>query len=278
MNIYSINGNFISEEEAKISARDLSVLRGYGIFDFMRTYNSIPFHLKDHIRRLKNSAKLLQMNLHTSNQELEETILATLLENDHQESNIRIVVTGGVSSDNITPDKELQTIVMVTPLHELPRLWYTQGAKIITTNINRFLPGAKSINYIPGILSLKEAKNQGAIEAVYCDDRGFLLEGTTSNFFGFIGEKIITAPTDRILEGITRKVVLQLAGQIGKIEFRSLHKEEIPLLDEAIITASNKEIVPITKINSITIGSGEPGPQSRKLMELFDKYSQEFKN
>lgn len=283
MTIYCINGKFVEEKDAKLPIHDLAILRGYGVFDFLRTYNSIPFHLRDHLNRLLQSAKLLRMKFNTPVEKLEKLVYEALERKGFGEANIRIIITGGISPDNFNPSTDLQTILIVSPLHKLPPEWYTRGAGIITCNVQRFLPGAKSINYIPGILALQDAKTQGAIEAVYADDKGFLLEGSTSNFFGVRDNTFITCPNDRILEGITRQVVLELCRQCGAIEFRYIHQDEIPLLDEAFITASNKEIIPISRINSLPVikketGKGEPGPMTQKIMQLFHQYTQDFRN
>ena len=158
---------------------------------------------------------------------------------------------------------------MVTNVKQMPAEWYSEGAKVITSHVERFLPGAKSINYIPAILCQAEARNQQAIEAIYVDRNGYMLEGTTSNVFAFIGDTLITPPCDRVLPGITRQVVLELAEKEFSIVERQLHKDEIRLLDETFLASSVKEIVPITTIDSIKIGGGKPGSRTQKIMELF---------
>ena len=269
MDIYYVNGEFKEDNQAQISVNDLSVIRGFGVFDFLRTYNGVPFHLEDHLKRLERSARLIGLKLPYSRTEISEIIQETLARNQHQESNIRIVVTGGLSSDGITPGDSAKLIVMVTGVKQMPADWYTDGAKIITSHVERFMPGAKSISYIPAILCQAEARNQQAIEAVYVDRNGFLLEGTTSNFFVFIGNTLITPPCDRVLPGITRQVVLALAKKEFAIVERQLHKDEIRLFDEAFLASSVREVVPIVAIDSIQISGGKPGSRTKKILELF---------
>ncbi len=269
MDIYYINGQFVADEQAQISVNDLSVIRGFGVFDFLRTYNGVPFHLDDHLKRLERSARLIGLKLPHPTAEIGEIVQATLARNHHQESNIRIVVTGGLSSDGITPGDSPRLLVMVTGVKPMPAEWYTKGVKVITSHVDRFMPGAKSINYIPAIVCQAEARNQQAIEAIYVDRNGYVLEGTTSNIFAFIGDTLITPPCDRVLPGITRQVVLNLANKEFSIVERHLHKDEIRLFDEAFLASSIREVVPIVAIDSIKTGNGKPGIKTQKIMQLF---------
>lgn len=277
MDIYYINGAFVEEDQAKISVNDLSVIRGFGIFDFLRTYNGVPFHLDDHLHRLERSARLIGLELPHPPAKIREITLETLRRNSHTESNIRLVVTGGLSSDGITPGDSPQLLIMVTPVKEMPPQWYAEGAKIITCHVERFMPGAKSINYIPAILCQREARQQQATEAVYVDRNGYMLEGTTSNFFAFIGDTLVTPPCNRVLPGITRQVVIKLAEKEFTVVERDLHKDEIRLIDEAFLASSVREVAPITAIDSVKIGDGRPGDQSRKIIALFRDYSRSYR-
>lgn len=277
MDIYYINGEFVEEQQARISVNDLSVLRGFGVFDFLRTYNGIPFHLDDHLLRLERSAKLINLRLPHSTAQIREIILETLSRNSNKESNIRIVLTGGSSVDGITPGASPQLLVMISTVTNPPGQWYTEGAKIITCHVERFMPGAKSINYIPAILCQAEARSQKGIEALYVDKDGYLLEGTTSNIFGLIDNTLVTPPCDRVLPGITRQVTLELAKNEYSIEERRLHKDEIRLLDEAFITSSVKEIVPIVAIDAVKLNNEKVGSRTKNIMELFRGYTAAYK-
>ena len=277
MNIFYVNGIYVEEDKARIPVTDLSVLRGFGVFDFLRTYNGVPFHLADHLSRLERSAKLIGLSLPKPVAQIEDIVLETLRRNNHPESNIRIVVTGGQSRDGITPGSSPLLMVMVSAVSHFPPELYTKGAKLITCHVDRFIPGAKSINYIPAILSLAEARNQDGLEAIYVDRDGFLQEGTTSNFFGFIGSRLVTPPCDRVLPGITRQVVLELARNEFNIEQRQIHKDEIRLLDEAFITSSVKEVIPVSAIDSITLQGASVGRNSGRIMELFKEYTAHYR-
>lgn len=273
MDIYYIDGEFVAEDKAVISAKDLAVLRGFGVFDFLITYNKRPFYLKEHVQRLENSAAKIGLSLRHSNEEICKIVEETVRRNtQHDESNIRIVYTGGVSSDGVTPEGNGKLMVMVTPKLKLPDWWYTEGAKIITLDIERFIPGAKSTNYLTAVWALGQAHHQDAIESIYVDRKNRMLEGTTTNFYYFKGSKLITTQTD-ILPGITRSVVLDLVKGHFDVELRDIDRGEIDSMEEVFISASNKEIVPIIRINDTVIGDGKPGANTRKVMQLFRDYT-----
>lgn len=276
MDIYYIDGEFVDDDKAVISARDLSVLRGFGVFDFLITYNRRPFYLKQHVQRLENSAEKIGLVLNHTNAEICSIVEETVRRNTHHdESNIRIVYTGGISSDGVTPEGNGKLMVMVTPKLELPGWWYTDGAKIITLDIERFIPGAKSTNYLTAVWALQAAHQQDAIESIYVDRKNRMLEGTTTNFYCFKGDKLITTHTD-ILPGITRSVVLELVKGHFEVELRDVVKSEIDTMEEVFISASNKEIVPVIQVNDQVIGTGKPGPDTRKVMQLFRDHTTAF--
>ena len=273
MDIYYIDGEFITEDKAVISAKDLSVLRGFGVFDFLITYGKRPFYLKEHVQRLENSAEKIGLALNHTNEEICDIVEETVRRNTHhEESNIRIVYTGGVSSDGVTPEGNGKLMVMVTPKLELPDWWYTEGAKIITLDIERFIPGAKSTNYLTAVWALQQAHHQEAIETIYVDRNNRMLEGTTTNFYFFKDNKLITTQSD-ILPGITRGVVMELVKGYFDVEFRDIDKDEIGSMKEVFISASNKEIVPIIRIDETVVGDGKPGANTRKMMQLFKDYT-----
>jgi branched-chain amino acid aminotransferase len=276
VNIYYIDGSYLPENRAVLSVNDLGLLRGYGVFDFLRTYNGRPFHLADHVARLIQSAKIIDLSLPCGENEMIDITINTLERNKTlEEANIRLVVTGGDSADSITPDNHSRLLVMVTDLHHCPEQWYREGAAAITTRGERYLPRAKSTHYLPAIRALSQARRQGAIESIYVDHNRHLLEGTTTNFFAFINGKL-TTPGNSILLGITRQVILKLAAREFEVEIRDIHRDEIPTMDEAFITASNKQVVPVVRIDTYGIGDGRPGERTRRLMRLFSEYTRRY--
>jgi branched-chain amino acid aminotransferase len=272
MSIFYINGKYVAEDSAVLNVRDLSILRGYGAFDFLRTYGGLPFRLDKNIERLRHSCDVLELDMPWSNEEVYEIVMETLLRNQHEsdEFNIRLVVTGGVSSDNITPDGEPSLLVLIQPAKPLPATWYENGVKVVTVSNERVLPQSKSIMYTPAIIAQKQARKAGGVEALYKDEQGNVLEGTTVNVFAVIGNKLITPPADgRILSGITRMTILELAREHYTIEQRDLPYSELIAADEVFITAANKQIVPVVTVDDHTIADGKVGEGTQHIMALF---------
>ena len=276
MDTYYIDGKFVDDDAALIPAKDITVLRGFGVFDFLITYNKRPFFVKEHVARLENSAKEIGLTLQHSNEQICEIVAQTIGENPHHtESNIRIVYTGGISPDGVTPQGNGILMVMVTPKHELPAWWYTNGAKIITIDIERFIPTSKSTNYLSAVFAQQKAHKTGAVEAIYKDRDNRLLEGTTTNLFCFKGNQLITPP-DAILPGITRNVVMELTKDTYTQKLRHIDADELNEMDEIFITASNKEIVPVIQVDDLVIGNGRPGKNTKDIMEMFKTYTHAY--
>ena len=273
--IYYIDGEFVVADDAQIPADDLAILRGYGIFDFMRTYGGKPFHLDAHLRRLERSAEYIQLDLPLSIDEIRAITLDTLARNNYPESLVRIVVTGGTSTDNITPNGKSRLLVMITAAKPNPQSWYQEGIKIITNPTERYLPGAKTLNYIPAIIALKQAAAQNAIDALYIDAQGNALEGTTTNLFAFFGDRLVT-PGSGILLGITRQAVIDLASDHYQVELRDLPLTELLQADEVFICSSNKEVCPVRQIDDQFIADGQPGPRTRFMMDAFTRMARAY--
>jgi branched-chain amino acid aminotransferase len=273
MDIYYIDGQYVDEDKCVLSVKDIIVLRGFGVFDFLITYNKRPFYLKEHVQRLETSAQKIGLTLKHTNDEICAIVEETIRRNTHHdESNIRIVYTGGISSDGVTPEGNGYLIVMVTPKHHLPDRWYSDGAKLVTAEVERFIPGAKSTNYLTAVWALERAKAMDAIESIYVDRNNRLLEGATTNFFCFKENKLITPKLD-ILAGITRSVLVDLVKGHFDLDVREIQKDELPNMEEVFISASNKEVVPIIQVDDIVIGNARPGPRTQKVMQLFKDYT-----
>ena len=276
MDIYYIDGQYVEKDKAVIPATDLAVLRGYGIFDYLRTYKKKPFHLKEHLDRLERSASFINLKISAERSEIEAIIGKTLEMNiksspEAVDFGIRIVVTGGSSPDFITPPESGRILVMISPFKPFPKEWYEKGVKILTRTYERSYPGAKSIDYITAIVTMKQAKEAGGAEVVYVDGAGNVLEGTTSNIFIVKKGKLAT-PDDRILPGITREVTLNLIRESHKPEMRKVPLSELLAADEVFLTSSNKEILPVVTVNDRKIAEGEIGPVTKDIMNIFKTY------
>ncbi len=277
MDIWYADGKFVPEDEAFVSARDLAVLRGFGVFDFLRTYHRKPFYLEAHIDRFFRSADVIGLKIPMSKKETASVIEETLSRNPHlEEANIRFVFTGGSSPDNTLPaDNAGKFYVMVSRKQECPASWYSDGVKTITVDQKRAFPEAKSIDYIAAIQAQRQAKSVGAVEALYTDEKKRVLEATTCNFFIVKNGKLVT-PGDGILRGITRMALLELLDGKIDVEIRDISLNEALDADEAFITASNKEIVPVVRINDSVIGDGKVGKTVKQVTawfrEMTDRY------
>ena len=265
MATYYVDGQFLPASKAVIPIDDLAIMRGLGVFDLLRTLNGKPLFLKEHIMRLEDSARRIGIALPWSRTELIRVVMEVLHRNSFKESNIRIVVTAGSSPDYLTPQGKPRLLVLVTRAPALPTRWYTDGVKIITFFSERNIPGAKSIDYVPATIALKQARDQNAIEAVYVDRNGQVLEGTTSNLFAFFNGTLVT-PDSGILNGVTRKTVLDLAEKRGPVDLRDLGLAELLTADEVFLTGTNKMIVPVVQVDDTAIGDGRPGRHTQDLM------------
>ena len=275
MDIYYVDGKFVPADQAVVSVNDLALLRGYGVFDFLRTYNGVPFYMNAHIDRLMRSARHIGLKIPWSRDEIRDIVLETLRKNTHPESSIRLLVTGGDSPDGMFPAGNGKLIVMVSPLKTVPSQWYETGVKITTTRVMRIFPETKSINYIGGIHALKDAKQKDAVESLYVSPDDFVLECTTSNFFGVKDNRLIT-PDMGILAGITRQLIFDLASGVVETQVRQIPLNELDQLEEAFITSSSREVLPVVEIDDMIIGNGAPGTVTRKIMALFSNLVSQY--
>jgi len=271
--IYYIDGNFVPAEKAVIPVDDLAILRGIGVFDLLRTYDGKPYFLDAHIDRLETSAQKIGLTLPWSHDDITTVVEQTLAKNDIPEANIRIVVTGGPSADFMTPSGSPRLLVLVSPVPRLPDHWYTKGVKIISWEVERPIPGAKSIDYISASLALKKAAAEGGIEALYIDRNGLALECTTSNIFVFVGDKLVT-PGKGILSGVTRKVVLELAKKLFAIDLRDISRTELLAADEVFITGTSKGLVPVVQVDDEVIADGRPGHRTQQLIAAMKRHTE----
>jgi branched-chain amino acid aminotransferase len=256
--------------KATIPATDLAVLRGLGVFETLRTYGGRPFRLKEHLARLRQSAAGLGLPVVWDDDTLSGIIDKLIKQNELPEASIRIVVTGGESSDFFNPSGKPGLILIALPLRPYATKFYQEGVKVATVQQERFLPEAKSINYLAGVVAMQQAKakDEEITEVLYIDKQGFITEGITSNVFTFL-EGVLVTPGENILMGVTRQVVLEIAMGVYDIEVRGLTLEEIRQAQEIFLTGSVKEILPVRQVDDVIIGEGCIGKQTKHLMELF---------
>ena len=266
--LWYINGQWVHPNEATISINDVAVLRGYSVFESLRTYDRRPFHLGEHLNRLYRSAEIIELEVPYSRHDIATVVQETIERNIYKHATIRILVTGGESEDGILPSGKPVLAILITPLGERDMERFARGYKVITTHLQRTSPEAKTTSYVAAVRALKEATRHNAADALFVNEQGHVLEGTRSNFFVFRGDTLVTA-RNGVLMGVTRNVVLELARGRFPIEERPILLDELPLADEAFITSSSREITPVVQIDDLVIGSGKPGPRTYELEQRF---------
>ena len=266
---YNINGQQVPVENATLHVSDLSILRGYGIFDYFLAREGHPLFLDDYLNRFYRSAAELYLEIPFDKAELKRQIYALLQANEVQEAGIRLVLTGGYSPDGYTPVHPNLLIMM----YDLPAsAWEfsAQGIKIITHPFQRELPEVKTINYSTGIRMLKTIKERGATDLIYVDQGEWIRESARSNFFLVKPDKTIVTADEKILWGITRRQVIDAAREAGyTVEERPIHISELEQASEAFFTSTIKGVMAIGQIDEQLYVDGTIGEVTQKLQELF---------
>lgn len=266
-----LNGKIIETKKAKVSITDIGLLRGFGVFDALKTYDGRPFLFAHHYKRIVNSAKMIGLHFPISQEQTEKIIRELVKKNKASDISVRIVLTGGESTDGTNYNAAKPTVYILMHKAEIfhPDL-YRKGAKLITVEYGREVPKSKTNNYITKLKndSLKHAKK--AHELLYINN-GNVLEGATCNIFIFKGNTLIT-PKDNILIGTRRELVLKIAHNQFKIEERDIKLKELLSADEVFITSCNRGIMPVTQIDNKKIGTGKVGINAQKLMAMYAEY------
>lgn len=268
------NGKITELAKANVPVNDLAVLRGYGVFDFLKTVNGKPFLWKEHWTRFVNSAKLLNLKINVSEKEVQEAIKKLLAKNKVADASIRLLLTGGATEDGMTP-KQSSFFILIEDVYAYPNKCFEQGAKVITHEYLRLVPGAKTTNYITAIRLGQAKKKAGASEILFLD-HGRVLECSTSNFFIVKKGKIFTAHED-ILGGMTRNKVIELARKAGlEVIEKEIKVKDLATADETFLTATNKDVMPVVQIDDQKVAKGEIGPVTKKVMELFAEFVRNY--
>jgi branched-chain amino acid aminotransferase len=273
-----IDGQLYDKDDAKISVYDHGLLYGDGVFEGIRSYGGKVFRLAEHLDRLWHSAKAIWLEIPISKQEMGKAIEDTLKTNGITDGYIRVVVTRGVGTLGLDPNRcsHPQVIIITDYISLYPDELYQKGLEIITVSTARNHPAAlsprvKSLNYLNNILAKIEGLQAGCIEALMLNHKGEVAECTGDNIFLVRDGRVLTPPNDAgILEGITRQAVIDLCQQRGTVvQEVPLTKHDVYIADECFLTGTAAEVVPVVKVDSRTIGDGVPGPITRDLMARF---------
>ncbi|MDI9610837.1 MAG: branched-chain-amino-acid transaminase [Archaeoglobales archaeon] len=274
-----LDGKFVSESEAKISVFDHGFLYGDGVFEGIRAYDGKVFRLREHIDRLYDSARAINLEIPLSKEEFEKIIIETLRRNNLRDAYIRPIVSRGIGDLGLDPRKcKKPTVIVITkPWGKLYGDLYSKGLKAITVAIRRnsfdaLPPNIKSLNYLNNVLAKIEANVKGGDEAIFLDRNGYISEGSGDNIFVVKKSKITTPPTINNLRGITRDVVIEIINRLG-IPFSeaNLGLYDLYTADEVFVTGTAAEVAPIVEIDGRIIGDGKPGKITKRIMEEFEK-------
>lgn len=276
MSIVYLNGRFLPEARARVSALDRGLLFGDGLFETMRSYRGRPFALAAHLDRLRRAALHIHLSVRGNDAWWESRMVGLLRRNRLDDAAVRLTITRGDAGDGLLPPRRAKPTVLMTTRRLDPRIPALQrrGVRVVVLpfhpGLGGFLAGRKTIDYLTALVGKTIARRRGAFEGIYSTPEGELLEGTTSNLFLVKGRRLVTPPLRRgVLPGITRGIVLRLARRAGlETAERPVTRRDLGSADEAFLTATTIEILPIQAVDQRRIGVADR-PVTRRLQELF---------
>jgi branched-chain amino acid aminotransferase len=264
-----VNNHFVSAGDASLKINDLSITRGYGVFDFFRTQNNKPLFLDDYVERFFQSAAYMYLEPPHTKNDLRHIIVELIDKNNISESGMRLILTGGYSNDGFTlsePNFFISQQPIIMPTAEM----FANGVAIISHAYTRQMPLVKSINYMMGVWLQRSVKEQGAYDVLYYDDEG-VSEFPRANVFIVSKNDVLVTPIKNVLSGVTRKQVIALAGKFIKVEERAISLQELKSAKEVFMTSTTRRLLPVNKVDDVMIGNGKAGPICTQLYQAFVK-------
>lgn len=263
-----LNGSIVPLGDAAISPLDIGLLRGYAVFDLLRTIGGKPFLLPEHLRRFRSSAERLGLSVPASDVAIAEAIDELLRRNTHAEATVRLVLTGGPSPDGMRFDPATPTFLILThDLHEPPAELYETGGKLLTHHHCREVPEAKTTNYVTMLQHRSRIAEAGALDLLYHDGTRVFEAASASVYF--VRGTTILAPKDSVLWGTIGSYVLELAKEHCDVIACDVSLEDALGADEAFLTSTTRGVVPIVSLDDTTVGDGAVGPVVRELMRRY---------
>jgi branched-chain amino acid aminotransferase len=274
-----INGSLVDEADAKVSVFDHGYLYGDGVFEGIRSYGGKVFRFDEHLRRLFASAKAISLEVQMTADELKKATYDTMEANGVSDGYIRMVVSRGTGDLGLDPRKckgNATVVIIAASIQLYPQKLYDEGLEIVTgatvqSHPEALNPAIKSCNYLNNILAKIEGINAGVQEVLMLNHLGYVAECTGDNIFAVRDGALVTPPESAgILRGVTRAVVMELAGELG-IPCREAQMTRLDLYtaDEVFLTGTAAEIIAVVKIDGRSIGSGKPGPVTSRLLAAF---------
>ena len=271
-----INGSLQSPEQARCSCLDRGLLYGDGLFETMRVYDGTVFRLDAHLQRLARGAQILSIRLPLSHQELCQAVQTTVAHSDLTSAYVRLTVTrgvGGLPSELYASSPSI--MIWVREFDGYPEQLYERGMSAILASARRnehsVLSQVKSLNYLDNLLARAEAKETGADEAIMLNTAGMLAEASASNLFIGQDSRLLTPPVEAgLLPGITRACIIELAAAHGiDLVQPPLSLEQLRQAQEAFLTNSLMEVMPLTQFEHQPIGPGKIGPVTQQMREAY---------
>lgn len=265
MHVY-LNNKIVPKSEATVSVYDHGFLYGDGVYETMRAYDGVVFMIDEHIGRLRRSAEMIRLLLPKDSDGIKKAVYETLIANNRKEAYIRLTVSRGYGPIGLDPDlcRDATFVVIAEEMKGYPSSMYKNGINIIIAGTRRNLreainPRIKSLNFLNNILAKIEAKDAGAYEAVMLNSKGYIAEGTISNIF-FVKEGVVCTPSTNcgILDGITRKIILDLAVREGfRVREGRFSSGDLFSAFECFITNTTLEVMPVAKVDNVKFMTGE---------------------
>jgi branched-subunit amino acid aminotransferase/4-amino-4-deoxychorismate lyase len=269
-----VDGRLVPAQRATVSAYDRGFRSGEGVFETFRAYGDHVFRLDAHLRRAMAGAGELGFSPGPQGelaQAVRRTAEANLASLDGADSALRLTVSAG-AIDPASPFPGVPvggpTVVVTSHRLVLDPAPQRHGARAVAVPLSRELPHVKAVSYLVAVTAKRRARAEGADEALLTDLAGRVLEGASSNVFAVIDGTVVTPPTDAgLLAGVTRAVVLEVVRREGiGVEERALPLDELVAADEAFLTATTREVVPLTAVGDAPIGDGRPGPVTATML------------
>jgi len=273
-----LDGQICDKADARISVFDHGLLYGDGVFEGLRVYEGCVFRMEQHLDRLYDSAQVILLSIPYTRAEISKAICDTVRASGLRNCYIRLVVTRGMGDLGLNPANcpRPTVFIIAAPISLYPPESYAHGLNLVTVPTQRFHvaswnPRVKSLNYLNNIMAKIEGQAAGALEALMLDHNGYVIECTADNVFIVRGGVLFTPPAYLgALRGITQAAIEDLATGLGMtVRHEPFTRYEIFTADEMFLTGTAAEVIPVTMVDRRPIGTGQPGPITRRLMEEF---------
>ncbi len=267
---FYVNEQIVPSAEASLGITDLAILRGYGVFDYFLVREGVPMYIDDYVARFQRSAALLHLELPISLDKLKTHISNLIKANEQADASIRLVLTGGYAEDGYTPIRP-NLLILEHNMPRYPNEVMQQGVRVMLHEFQREVPEAKTINYLTGIRLAGQMRQQGAIEIIYHDGR-FVREGVRSNVFIVTHDDVLATPDKKMLAGVTRKNILEVAKDHFTIQERDVSLADLLNAKEVFISSTTKGAIPVVQIDDQVVADGKPGAITLQLAHLLQEY------